>query len=138
MGKVMGRRAGNHTLTAKAQEEMWEYVRGGYKELGHQIPSAAGLAKIASVSLKTIHMWSVSDNVQCNPVGEFPEIYSAMMVEQQLRLLNKGLSGDFNPAITKMILTKHGYSDNYKIAGIEEGDAIKSEQKWVIEVVNGN
>jgi len=35
---------------------------------------------------------------------------------QHRGLVNGGLSGKFNPAITKMMMTKHGYSDKQELA----------------------
>ncbi|WP_415843310.1 terminase small subunit [Xenorhabdus thuongxuanensis] len=32
-----------------------------------------------------------------------------------MKLINKGLTGDFNSTIAKMMLTKHGYSDKQEI-----------------------
>ena len=37
------------------------------------------------------------------------------MKKQEKDLINKGLTGDFNSTITKLILTKHGYSDKQDI-----------------------
>jgi len=44
---------------------------------------------------------------------------SRIATNQEFRLLNGGLLGDFNPAITKLALANHGYSEKQD-APIEE------------------
>jgi hypothetical protein len=53
--------------------------------------------------------------------------------KQERELLNNGLSGDFNYSITKMMLSKHGYSDATKqeLSG-PSGGAIPIEIKRTI------
>lgn len=43
--------------------------------------------------------------------NEFSDILNGIAVVQEMLLINGGLSGDFNSAITKMMMTKHSYSD---------------------------
>jgi hypothetical protein len=81
-----------------------------------QIPTIAGLSLHLDVSRSTIYRWA---DMESHPEGLVDdEIYSQLrhkleklkaMAEQ--KLIGKGLTGDFNPAITKLMLTKHGYSD---------------------------
>ena len=42
---------------------------------------------------------------------EFSDILADIKAKQESVLINKGLSGDFNSAITKLVLGKHGYHD---------------------------
>ena len=44
-------------------------------------------------------------------LGEFSDILAQCMDNQHLELTNRGLKGDHNSAITKLMLTKHGYAD---------------------------
>ena len=87
-----------------------EYATGGYVGEGDMIPSIAGLACSIGIHRDTIHAW-VKDSEH-----PFSDIYKDIMQFQERKLLNGGLGGDFNPAITKMILTKHGYSDKIEQA----------------------
>lgn len=68
-------------------------------------PSIAGLARYLRVARNTIRQWR-----EKNP--EFDALCEDILAEQESRLLSNGLSGDYNPQIAKMILTKHGYSDD--------------------------
>lgn len=92
----------------KYNQEMLEkataYVNGGYLADGKVIPSKAGLALYLDVNKETLYDWG-----KANP--EFSDLLSKLLSKQEDLLLNNGLNGTFNPAITKLVLTKHNYSD---------------------------
>lgn len=93
-------------LTPELLERAAHYVNGGYVGEGDLIPSIVGMASYVGVSRSTINLWASSDRSE-----QFSDIFEQCSEKQEQSLLNGGLGGDFNPAITKMILTKHGYSD---------------------------
>lgn len=68
------------------------------------IPSIAGLSSMLEISRSTLYKWEEEKQ-------EFSDILRGIKAEQEKILLNKGLSGDFNSAITKLVLGKHGYHD---------------------------
>jgi len=51
---------------------------------------------------------------------------------QERKLICNGLMGDFNPAITKMMLTKHGYSDKMETDITTKGQSINT---WTVNPV---
>jgi len=81
-----------------------EYINGGYKSHGHAIPSIAGLSLVLGVTRGTIREWAKN-------VDEFSTIVEQLLAKQEQELVSNGLAGTFNPSISKLILTKHGYSD---------------------------
>jgi len=87
-------------------ENAREYLEGGYKSDGSVIPSECGLALCLGVAKSTVQKWG-------SEVGkeEFSGILKAIQVKQEGLLLNSGLKGEFNAAITKLVLGKHGYSE---------------------------
>lgn len=99
---------------SKYSEEMQskaEYYVENYAEIGDVVPTVVGLALCLGVATNTIYNWA-NDEVS-------PEFLSIFMRVEQLQhqgLVNNGLTGTFNPAITKMMLTKHGYSDKIEQA----------------------
>lgn len=99
------------SCTPELIEAARNYVQGGYADEGDLIPSIAGMACAIGVGRSTIHGW-VKDKI--NP--DFLDIFEQCSESQERKLLNGGLGGDFNPAITKMILTKHGYTDKVEQA----------------------
>jgi len=67
-----------------------------------KLPSIEGLARFLNISRSTIYKWAEEKK-------EFSDILEDLLVKQAERLLNNGLSGDYNSTIAKLILTKHGY-----------------------------
>ena len=81
-----------------------------WKSEGDMIPSVEALAGYLSVARKTLYNWG----------DEYPEFLHMLDDLQSLQaktLINNGLSGDFNAAITKLVLTKHNYSDKQEMTG---------------------
>lgn len=79
---------------------------------GDVVPTIAGLADTLGISRETIYDWSSQEEK-----AEFSDIVEAIRGKQERVLANKGLKGDFNPTIAKLMLTKHGYSDKQELAG---------------------
>lgn len=83
------------------------------------IPTVDGLAICLGVHRDTINEWS-----RKHP--EFRDALDAMQAEQANRLINRGLSGQYNPIITKLVLSKHGYRDSAEIDHTTKGEALQS------------
>ena len=80
-----------------------------HKEYGDLVPSAVGLAQCLGINRSTLYAWS-DDNV------EFSNILGDVQTAQERQLLSGGLGGEFNSAIVKLMLGKHGYSDKQETA----------------------
>ena len=91
-------------LTDALIEKAAKYATNDYMLQGEVIPTIEGLAVFLNVSRKTLYNWKAENE-------EFLHILDDLMARQAKELLSNGLRGDFNPTITKLILTKHGYSD---------------------------
>jgi hypothetical protein len=51
-----------------------------------------------------------------------------ILATQELKLMDGGLTGDFNSAIAKLALGKHGYSEKHDVkAGVIE----MSQEEWL-------
>lgn len=70
------------------------------------LPSIEGLALFLGISRDTIYDWEKQDDKK-----EFSYIVGDLRAKQAKALIDKGLSGDYNPTIAKVLLTKHGYRD---------------------------
>lgn len=68
------------------------------------LPKVAGLAIELGVHRDTIYEWSKEHK-------EFSDILDNLLALQEEELIERGLEGSFNPTITKLMLTKHGYTD---------------------------
>lgn len=85
-------------------EKAWEYIET-YKELGDVVPTIVGLAIHLELATTTMYNWAIPEN------PEFLYIFNMVEQKQHRDLVNGGLAGGFNPAVAKMMMTKHGYSD---------------------------
>ena len=69
-----------------------------------KIPTIEGLAVYLGVSKQSVYVWR-------NKYPEFDEVVEKLLAVQADLLINNGLSGDYNPTISKVLLTKHGYRE---------------------------
>jgi hypothetical protein len=90
---------------AKILEDAQYYLEN-YEELGDVIPTVAGLACELKIARETVYDWASKPEHK-----EFSDIVKDIASTQERKLVNGGLSSSMNSQITKMMLTKHGYSD---------------------------
>lgn len=77
-----------------------------------KIPTIEGLAFYLNVARSTLYKWRDEDL-------EFSDIIDILLQKQANALINKGLSGDYNPTIAKVLLTKHGYREGTELTGAD-------------------
>ncbi len=87
-----------------------------------RIPTIEGLALYIGISRSTLYLWRDEQK-------EFSDIIDELQEMQADRLLNNGLSGDYNQTIAKVLLTKHGYRE-----GIEQTG--KDGEKLTVQLIN--
>jgi DNA-packaging protein gp3 len=86
-------------------EKAKDYLES-YRDYGDIIPSIEGLALHLDLSRTALYDWKTHEDK-----AEFSYILEKILTKQQNELLKNGLIGDFNSAITKLALGKHGFSD---------------------------
>lgn len=91
--------------TPEMVESVYSYVKN-YEFLGDSIPSLAGLAFSLGLSNRTLQLWAKDPEKK-----KFFRALEFLKSAQERVALNKGLSGEFNSAITKLVLHNHGYSE---------------------------
>ncbi len=102
----------------KTLSKVMDYLEH-FEEEGQVIPTVAGLAVHLDVNRDTLYAWAQDEDK-----AEFSDILGKLKSLQEIVLVNNGLSGDFNSVITKMMLTKHGYSD--KVDVVTDGESINN------------
>lgn len=102
----MLKKAGEY-IDSCQDEEVENEVREGFTTYKTKVklPTRGGMARALGVSRDTLYEWA-----KVHPT--FSDIMEDLGAEQEDRLINSGLSGDYNPTISKVILTKHGYRDS--------------------------
>ena len=99
------------------------------------IPTMEGLAEHLGRGRQTLYDWKDQEDKK-----EFSDMLDELLSRQARLLMNMGLSGKFNPQISKLVLAKHGYSEKTEntIAN-KEGQTFKTESTFnFIPVNNGD
>lgn len=88
------------------------------------LPSLEGLALYLGVSRKTLYNWKeYGEKEDATDIQkQFLYIFERLLASQSNRLLNNGLSGVYNPTITKLLLSKHGYVEKQEVDQNLSGD----------------
>ena len=92
----------NPALISKARQYL-----DNYEQTGDEVPTLAGLAQEIDLSRETVHKWSNDRSKK-----EFSDIVRSIAYAQERKLINAGLTGKYNSVITKLLLGKHGYTEN--------------------------
>lgn len=101
-------------FNSKILEDSWNYVQQFANDLRVKdkltvnLPTIEGLALYLEISRSTLYLWQKEHK-------EFSDIIEILQQKQAQVLINNGLSGDYNPTIAKVLLTKHGYTDKQEI-----------------------
>ncbi len=99
----------------KDEETEFHKTRGeksdGFERLVKvKLPTIEGLALYLGTSRDILYDWEVKDE-------EFSYIMKDLRAKQADMLISNGLSGDYNPTIAKVLLTKHGYREGTELSG---------------------
>ncbi|MCX8602669.1 MULTISPECIES: DNA-packaging protein, partial [unclassified Gilliamella] len=79
-----------------------EYLLGDYETFGDVVPSVAGLACYLGKHKSSMYSYAEQSK-------EFSDTLEAIKTLQENKLINGGLTSSFNPTITKLMLSNHGY-----------------------------
>lgn len=97
-----------------------------YRVQKTKIPTLEGLAFHLRVHKDTIQEWKKVHK-------PFSVLIDELLAKQADELINKGLSGDYNPVIAKVLLTKHGYRE-----GLDQTTNDKDLPKPILNVPRDN
>jgi uncharacterized protein with von Willebrand factor type A (vWA) domain len=99
------------SYTEEVLTSAYDYL-ANYKDNDEVIPTVVGLCRHIGRGKTTVYNWAAE---KTDEKAEFRDILEAIEENQHIGLVNGGLSNAFNPTITKMMMTKHGYSDKQEI-----------------------
>lgn len=112
--------------------ELLEKARGYLKQLKPDVydevsktwdldlPSIASFAGYLGLSRETVHTWAKDPEKQ-----EFSDIYLDIMRKQEEVITRGSMGGKYNSTITKLLLTKHGYSDKTETDLTSKGEKLE-------------
>jgi hypothetical protein len=115
----------NKDLVDKARQ----YVET-YEEHGHAFPSLVGLADVIDIHTTTLAKWAREEGKE-----ELSCILDAINRKQQLVAWNKGLTGQYNANLVKLLLGKHGYSEKAQVDSISSDGSLHPTK---IVIISGN
>ncbi len=81
--------------------------------------SIEGLADYINISRSNIYLWASQEDKK-----EFSDILERIREKQAKKLISKGLRGEFNASITKLMLSKHGYVEKSETDITSKGERI--------------
>lgn len=126
---VSKKKMGRPSKLAVSLEKAKAYLMGEYKTIGDAVPSVSGLACYLGISKVTALSYGKENN-------DFLNTLEAIKTTQENSLINKGLTGEFNPTIVKLMLSNHGYAEKQEteLSG-KNGGAIETDNKISIEFI---
>lgn len=95
-----------------------------------KLPTVEGLASYIDVARSTLYKWRDEDK-------GFSDIIDKLLEKQANMLINNGLSGDYNPTIAKVLLTKHGYREGIETTD-KDGEPLNNNIAEAIAKAYGN
>ena len=121
--------------TPEVESVAWEYVTNYHEYEGHAFPSVVGLCQVINRARSTVYKWAADE------VGQFSDILAAINENQEMVILNRSITNDFNATISKLVLGKHGYHD--KMDGTlasPDGSPLKVQriERVIIDPANPN
>ena len=123
----MASKAGRPTKYSQEIIDKSLYYLENYQDNGDVIPSIEGLSEHLELNRDTLYDWKGQEGKE-----DFSDILSQILVRQARVLINSGLKGDFNAAICKLALGKHGYHDKQETDVTSGGKTLNT---WVINPV---
>lgn len=105
--------------TPALQKKADEYIKTLPE--GQIVHSVEGLALHLGIHRDTCYAWRDS-------IDEFSDTLDAVMKMQAVALINNGLSGEFNSAITKLMMANHGYRERSEVDNLSS-DGSMTPQK---------
>lgn len=109
-GEPLGKKKNKARKKLVRYEEVIE--EESYVKLYPNVPSKGGLAVHLKVARETLYDWA-------NKYPEFSDIMERLGSQQEKELISKGLDGSYNPTISKVLLTKHGYREGIEQSGAD-------------------
>lgn len=87
-------------------QEYLDLFKNPSKDQLEKIPTIEGLSGYLNIARSTLYDWRGQEGKE-----QFSDIFDKLLSAQANVLINKGLTGEFMPTITKVMLTKHGYRE---------------------------
>lgn len=115
----------NAGLNRENSEEVFAKMYDYLENCPNKVPSVTGLAKVLDVGRTSLYRWA-------EVWEEVEHVIELISIYQEVELIDKGLDNTFNPAITKMLLSRHGYADKTETDVTSGGQQLNA---WTVSPV---
>ena len=133
----MGYKSKNHKCTKEMVERGLKYVNGGYLEEGQAVPTQEGLAIYLDVARATPYNWA--NQTEYNEFAEdFQYINDRVQAIQGMRIVNGGLTKEFDSGFCGKLAANHGYIDKQAIDHTSSDGSMGPVGKIEIEVIGAD
>lgn len=113
--------------TPELLEKAHAYMNGEWEtEYDHAFPSVVGMCVAIGIDKSTAYAWADDET------KEFSDILSTLSTIGESVLINKGLKGEHNSNISKLVLGKFGYKDRSE----SEVSVEMTAEAWLEEMNN--
>lgn len=107
-------------------EELLDKAQDYLENCPDVVHTVVGLCIHIGIAKSTCYRWIEEGNL------EFKDIVDSVAALQEKKLVTNGLTNEFNASITKLMLTKHGYTDKVETDITTKGKQINT---WNINPV---
>lgn len=114
--------------SSKILELAEDYLENHDHKYGDVVPTVAGLALVLDVTKKTIYNWSEQEDNK-----EFLHTLDKIQQKQEKTLVSGGLMKEFDSAISRLMLSNHGYVQKSEADITSGGEKI---QPLMVEFIN--
>jgi len=98
----------NKAILTKTMEYM-----DTYQDNEQVVPTISGLAQYLNLARDTVNQWLNEEDKK-----EFSYMCKCLLTSQETKLVNGGLTSGLNSNVVKLMLSKHGYTDNDNKQGV--------------------
>lgn len=119
--------------TPEVEAVALDYIKNYHQYEGHAFPSVVGLCQVINRSRSTVYKWAADE------IGQFSDILAAINEAQELVILNRSITNDFNATISKLVLGKHGYHDkaDTTVSGADGGPVkVQRIERIIVDPAN--
>jgi len=132
MSKPTGQPNGRPTkYTDKTVEVTQNYINN-FESFGDAVPTVAGLSFVLDVTCTTIYAWGNEPEK-----ADFSVTLEKLQRKQEQVLINKGMTGEHNAAITKLMLANHNYIEKRESKNEHTGKGGK-DLNWTVNFVSSD
>jgi hypothetical protein len=114
MGQALSKHPGGRpSIYSRAVLDTTQDYITNYENHGHSVPTIAGLCQVIGMSRDLAYKWMEDESKK-----EFFYMVSRIMTAQEHKLIEGGLNNTYNSSVTKLMLSKHGYTDSQDKQGV--------------------